>query len=111
MKQVKGESTSILVQILFMAFVADRAIKELAVLGLSVPQGQVRSAFTPSLAKSDLGSLHALQLGHVWVHFMFCRQIRSRFSPCLAGRSSESVGLSVGWEYDAVFGSGSLQVE
>jgi len=61
LKQVKGASTSLRVQILFMAVVDGRAVTELVVLGLSVPHGQVRSGFTPYLARSDLGSLHAHQ--------------------------------------------------
>jgi hypothetical protein len=43
--------------------------RELVVLGLSVPHGQVRSGFALYLARSDLGSLHALQPGQVWVRF------------------------------------------
>ena len=115
LKQVKGESTSFLVQILFMAVVAAEQSRELVLLGLSVSHGQVMSRFTPCLARSDLGSLHALQVGQVWVRSMLRTQIRSGFAPCLAGRSGESVGRSVcrsvGWQYDACVGSSSLQVE
>jgi hypothetical protein len=34
-----------------------------------VPHGQVRSGFALYLARLDLGSLHALQPGQVWVRF------------------------------------------
>ena len=47
---------------------------------LSVPHEQARSRFTA-------------EQGQIWVRFMFCTQIKSRFAPCLTGRSSESVGL------------------
>jgi hypothetical protein len=59
--------------------------RELMLLGLSVPHGQVRSGFAPCLAgRSGQGSL-----------------------PCLAGRSDQSVG----WRHDASVGSGLPQVE
>jgi hypothetical protein len=64
LKQVKSASTLLRVQIVFTAVVAVAAAgpsRELVVLGLSIPQGQVRSKFAPCLARSDLGSLHALQ--------------------------------------------------
>jgi len=56
-----------------MAVVAGRAVTELVVLGPSVLHGQVKSGFTPCLARSDLGSLHALQVGRAWVRSMPCR--------------------------------------
>jgi hypothetical protein len=37
--------------------------------------------------RSGLDSLRAWQ-GQIWVRFILCRQIRSGFTPCLAGRSS-----------------------
>ena len=70
LKQVKGESTSILVQILLMAVVVGRAVMELEVLGLSVHHGQARSV----------------------VRVIHYRRMRSGFAPCLAGRSGRSVG-------------------
>jgi len=65
LKQVKGASTSLQLQILFVAVVAGRAVRGVLDLGLSVSHGQVRSGFAPCLARSDLGSLHALQVGLV----------------------------------------------
>ena len=56
MKQVKGASTSLRLQILFMTVVT-----ELVVVGLSMPHGRIRSKFAPS-------------------------KVRSRFTPCPAGR-------------------------
>ena len=110
LKQVKGASTLLRVQIPFMAVVTNRAVMGVRGSGLSAPHGQVRSGFTPCPAMSDLGSLNALQVDQVWLRFMLCRQIRS-FAPCLLGRSGESVGRSVGWQYDAGVRSGSLQAE
>ena len=73
--------------------------RELMALGLSVPHGRgpglhslskVRSGFAPySVGRPGLGSLLALQVDLV----------------------SRSVGRSVGWQYDASVGSGSLQME
>ena len=61
---------------------------------LSVPS-KVTSRFFPCPAgKLDLGSLHALQAGQVWVRFILCRQIRSGFAPYLTGRSDQSVAGS-----------------
>ena len=84
LKQVKGESTSLLVQILFTAVAVDRAVT------------RVRRS----------GSIGASQAGQVYksgVSFILYRQIESGFAPCLARRS----GQSVGWQYDAGVGSGS----
>ena len=55
-----------------------------------------RSGLDSLLARSDQGSLHALQVGQVWVRFILYRQIRFGFVPCLAGRSGQSVVQSGG---------------
>jgi hypothetical protein len=72
-----------------------RQSRHVVVLGLSVSHGQVMSGSTPYLARSDLGSLHALQVGQVWVRFMLYKQIRSEFARCLAGRVSQSRGSTM----------------
>ena len=60
MKQVKGESTSLLVQVLFMAVAAGRVVRELMVLGLSEPHGQVRSKVRSRFTSSEVRSRFAL---------------------------------------------------
>ena len=84
----------LLVEIQFMAVVVGSAATEAHGSG-SVGASWAAQVWIHS-ARSDLGSLHALQVSQVWVRFVLCRQIRPRFAPCFAGRSGESVGRSGG---------------
>ena len=76
LKQVKGASTSLRVEILFMAVVT-------------------RARGSRSVGASRAGRSGFTQQGQIWVRFMLCKQIRSGFTPCLAGRPGQSVGRSV----------------
>ena len=106
LKHVKGASTSVRVQILFLwpAESSHRSSWFWVCRCLTGRSGldslsKVRSGFAPC----PVGMLGL-------VRFMLCRQIRSGFAPCLAGRSGQSVGRPVGWQYDAAWRHGPLEL-
>ena len=70
---------------------------------------QVRSRFAPSKVRSSFAPCPVVARSGIL--FILYRQIKSGFAPCLAGRFGQSVGRSVGWQYDASVASVSLQVE